>query len=136
MVRVLQRTRDFLQTLPATDAPLLKLQALVRWAMQVQLAGEMPSLPSQNSSLRANLMGNNAYLDVLVQVSDQLGGWIQAAQTAGQINPQLPAVAVLYTLYARACDPVLGFLQAGGQHSDEQIIEWVLSTCFDGLIAR
>lgn len=136
MVRVLQRTRDFLQTLPATDAPLLKLKALVRWAMQVQLAGEMPSLPSQNSSLRANLMGNNAYLDALVQVSDQLGGWIQAAQTAGQINPQLPAVAVLYTLYARACDPVLGFLQAGGQHSNEQIMEWVLSTCFDGLIAR
>jgi TetR/AcrR family transcriptional regulator of autoinduction and epiphytic fitness len=108
----------------------------VRWAMQVQLAGEMPSLPSQNSSLRANLMANNAYLDVLVQVSDQLGGWIQSAQAAGHINPQLPATAVLYTLYARACDPVLGFLQASGQHSNEQIIEWVLSTCFDGLKAR
>ena len=136
MVRVLHRTQAFLNTLPATDTPLDKLKAMVRWAMQAQLAGEMPSLPSQNSSLRANLMGNQAYLDALVQVSDQLGGWIQAAQKAGQINPQFPAIAVLYTLYARACDPVLGFLQASGQHSDSQIVDWVLGTCFEGLSAR
>ena len=136
MVRVLHRTQSFLNSLPAVDTPLDKLKAVVRWAMQAQLAGEMPALPSQNSSLRANLMGNQAYLDALVQVSDQLGGWIQAAQKAGQINPQFPAIAVLYTLYARACDPVLGFLQASGQHSDSQIVDWVLGTCFEGLSAR
>jgi len=33
-------------------------------------------------------------------------------------------------------DPVLEFLQMGGQHSDEEIIELVMSTCFDGLNAR
>jgi TetR/AcrR family transcriptional regulator, regulator of autoinduction and epiphytic fitness len=43
---------------------------------------------------------------------------------------------VLYTLYARACDPVLSFLRAGGQLSDEQVIEVVLATCFNGLITR
>ena len=48
----------------------------------------------------------------------------------------LPPIAVLYTLYARACDPVLEFLQMGGQHTDEQIIELVLHTCFEGLNAR
>mgnify|MGYP006268619893 FL=1 len=48
----------------------------------------------------------------------------------------MPAIAVLYTLYARACDPVLEFLKASGQHSDEEIIELVLSTCFDGINAR
>jgi len=136
MVRVLHRTQAFLLTLPPTDTPLAKLKAVVRWAMELQLAGEMPSLPSQNSSLRANLMGNQAYLEALVQVNDQLGGWIQAAQKAGQISPQFPATAVLYTLYARACDPALGFLQASGQHSDSQIIDWMLDTCFEGLNAR
>jgi hypothetical protein len=40
---------------------------------------------------------------------------------------------VLYTLFARACDPVLALLKAGGNHSDEQITEMLLSTCFDGL---
>ncbi len=136
MVRVLHRTQAFLDGLPASATPLEQLKATVRWAMEVQLAGEMPSLPSQNSSLRAHLMGHAAYLDALVGVSDRLGGWIQAAQKAGQINPQIPAIAVLYTLFARACDPVLGFLQASGQYSDAQVLDWVLGTCFEGLNTR
>ena len=101
--------------------------------MQVQLAGEMPSLPAQNSVLRAALMASAAYLDLLMQVSERLGAWITAAQAAGSLNPRLPPEVVLYTLFARACDPVLGLLKANGQYSDEQIIEWLLSTCFDGL---
>lgn len=136
MVRIMQRTLDFLASVPADDKPAAKLRAVVRWAMEVQLAGEMPLLPHQNSSLRAMLMGNKGYLDRLVTISDRLGGWIQAAQADGSLNPKLPAIAVLYTLFARACDPVLGFLKAGGQQTDEQIVELVLATCFDGLAAR
>jgi AcrR family transcriptional regulator len=136
MVRIMQRTLDFLAAVPAENKPVDKLRAVVRWAMQMQLAGEMPSLPHQNSSLRAALMNNRGYLDRLVTISDQLGGWIQAAQADGSLNPKLPAIAVLYTLFARACDPVLGFLKAGGLQTDEQIVELVLATCFDGLAAR
>ena len=76
------------------------------------------------------------YMDGLIEISDQLGEWIQAAQAQGTLNPNLPPIAVLYTLYARACDPVLEFLQASGLHTDEQIVELVMSTCFDGLNAR
>jgi TetR/AcrR family transcriptional regulator of autoinduction and epiphytic fitness len=39
-------------------------------------------------------------------------------------------------MYARACDPVLEFLKASELYTDEQIIEIVIGTCFDGLIAR
>jgi AcrR family transcriptional regulator len=136
MVRIMQRTLDFLAAVPTEDKPVDKLRAVVRWAMQMQLAGAMPSLPHQNSSLRAALMNNRGYLDRLVTISDLLGGWIQAAQADGSLNPKLPAIAVLYTLFARACDPVLGFLKAGGLQSDEQIVELVLATCFDGLATR
>jgi AcrR family transcriptional regulator len=136
MVRIMQRTLDFLASVPAEDKPVDKLRAVVRWAMQVQLAGEMPSLPHQNSTLRATLMNNRGYLDRLVTISDMLGGWIQAAQADGSINQSLPAIAVLYTLFARACDPVLGFLKAGGLQTDEQIVELVLSTCFEGIASR
>jgi hypothetical protein len=104
--------------------------------MQVQLAGEMPSLPAQSSSLRATLMTNKVYLDRLMEVSDRLGGWITAAQQRGEFDPALPGEVVLYTLYARACDPVLGLLKLGGQYSDEKIIELLLTTCFEGLRAR
>ena len=136
MVRVMRRAQAYLAGLPENKAPIDKLRAVVRWTMELKLAGEMPSLPSQNSSLRATLIGNADYMNGLIEVSDHLGAWIEAAQEQGLLNPQLPAIAVLYTLYARACDPVLEFLQMGGQHTDAEIADLVLSTCFDGLNAR
>ena len=136
MVRVMRRAQDYLKTLPTDAAPLDNLKAVARWTMQVQLAGEMPSLPSQNSSLRTTLMKSRDYMDGLIEISDQLGAWIEAAQAQGSLNPDLPPLAVLYTLYARACDPVLEFLKMGGQQTDEQIVELVLVTCFEGLRAR
>lgn len=136
MVRIMQRTQDFLASVPADQPPVDKLRAVVRWAMEMQLAGEMPSLPHQNSVLRAALMKHRGYLDRLVAISEVLGGWIQSAQANGALNPKLPAIAVLYTLFARACDPVLGFLKAGGLQSDAEIVELVLGTCFEGLAAR
>ena len=136
MVRVMRRAQGFLASVSPTASPLEKLRQVARWTMEVKLAGEMPSLPSQNLTLRATLMANKGYIDGLMQISDLLGGWIEEAQQQGVINPGLPAIAVLYTLYARACDPVLEFLQASGLHTDAQIVELVLSTCFDGLNAR
>ena len=136
MVRVMRRAQDYLKTLPSDAAPLDNLKAVARWTMQVQLAGEMPSLPSQNSSLRTTLMKSRDYMDGLIEISDQLGAWIEAAQAQGSLSPALPPLVVLYTLFARACDPVLEFLKMGGQHTDEQIVELVLVTCFEGLRAR
>jgi hypothetical protein len=43
---------------------------------------------------------------------------------------------VLYTLYARACDPVLEFLKMGNDLSDEAVLDMVMSSCFEGLQAR
>ena len=137
MVRMLDRALAFLDQEAAREAtPIEHLKAVARWTMQVQLAGEMPSLPSQSSSLRATLMQHRDYLDRVMTVSERLGAWITAAQQVGQIATALPPEAVLFTLYARACDPVLAFLKAGGQFSDEQIADVVLATCFEGLAAR
>jgi TetR/AcrR family transcriptional regulator of autoinduction and epiphytic fitness len=136
MVGVMRRAQDFIASLPANGEPLDQIKAVARWTMEVQMDGEMPSLPSQNSSLRATLIASKPYMDGLMEVSDCLGAWIEAAQKQGKLNPALPAIAVLYTLYARACDPVLEFLKTGGQHTKAQIVEMVLSSCFDGLNAR
>ncbi|KQW68569.1 TetR/AcrR family transcriptional regulator [Methylibium sp. Root1272] len=136
MIRVLERALAFTEKLAADEnlKSIARLEAVARWTLEVQLAGEMPSLPAQNSTLRNALMANRGYLDRLFEVSDRLGAWITAAQADGEIDRQLPAEVVLYTLFARACDPVLGLLKAGGQHSDEQIVEWLLRTCFRGLV--
>ena len=136
MVHVMQRAQAFLTSLPSNDTPISNLRAAARWMMALKLAGEMPALPSQNSSLRATLMGNKAYMDGLMDASDRLGAWIEAAQENGSLNTTLPPIAVLYTLYARACDPVLEFLRLNDQLTDDTIIDLVLKTCFDGLNAR
>ena len=135
MVRVMQRGQAYVRDLPSAS-PMVQLRTVARWTMELKLRGEMPSLPSQNSTLRAKLMADPTYMDGLIDVSDRLGAWIEAAQAQGQLNPALPAIAVLYTLYARACDPVLEFLKMGGQHDDAQIVDLVMSTCFDGLNSR
>jgi len=135
MVRVMQRAQAYLRDLPPA-APMAQLRTVARWTMELKLRGEMPSLPSQNSTLRAKLIADTTYMDGLIDVSDCMGAWIEAAQAQGHINPDLPAIAVLYTLYARACDPVLEFLKMGGQHDEEQIISMVMASCFEGLAAR
>jgi TetR/AcrR family transcriptional regulator, regulator of autoinduction and epiphytic fitness len=136
MVRVMQRAMTQLSLLDATLPPIDKLKAAARWMMQLKLAGEMPNLPSQNSSLRTTMLANTTYIDALMSISDTLGGWIEAAQEAGQISQQLPALTVLYTLYARACDPVLEFLKASELYSEEEILKMVEMSCFDGLAKR
>ncbi len=135
MVRLLERTLAFVDQQAARGEASAgqRIEALVRWALELQLAGEMPTVPSQNSSLRAELLANKVYLELLLQVSERLGGWIQQAQADGDIDPALPPEVVLYTVYARACDPVPAFLKAGGNFSDEQIVEWVMATCMRGL---
>ncbi|MDQ2990459.1 MAG: TetR/AcrR family transcriptional regulator, partial [Pseudomonadota bacterium] len=75
MIRVLDLALARVETLraDAQAAPIEQLKAVARWTMQVQLAGAMPSLPAQNSALRAALTSNTDYLDRLIQVSEQLG---------------------------------------------------------------
>jgi TetR/AcrR family transcriptional regulator, regulator of autoinduction and epiphytic fitness len=136
MVRMVQRAQVFLAAISPKLTEVDKLRQAALWMMQLKLAGQMPNLPSQNSSLRTKLLAHRSYIDGMVEISDTLGGWIEAAQKAGQISAQLPALVVLYTLYARACDPVLEFLKASGLYSDAQIIQMVLGTCFDGLISH
>lgn len=139
MVGVLDRTLAFVEGLrkqaqaDTTIRPLDQLKAVTRWAMQTQLDGEMPSLPAQNSSLSASLKANDAYMDRLIDLSNKLSIWITEAQTSGQLNPRLPAELVLYTLFARACDPVVDMLKSSGQYTDAQIIDWVSATTFEGM---
>ena len=136
MVRMIVRANAYLATLPAQQAPLDKLKAAVRWMMELKLAGQMPNLPSQNSSLRMALTGNKAYVDGLMEISESLGQAIVAAQASGELSGAIPAHVMLYTLYARACDPVLEFLKVSELYNDAQIIDLVMATCFDGILAR
>jgi AcrR family transcriptional regulator len=145
MVQAMEKAQAFLEELQAQSnlsegqsagKALNKLKATTRWTLELKLAGQMPTLPSHNSSLRATLMASRPYMDGLMNVSDLLGAWIVQAQKEGDIQTALPPISVLYTLYARACDPVVEFLKMSELHSNEEIIDMVMSTCFEGLVAR
>ena len=138
MVRVLDRVLAFVEGLraQAEASPLEQLKAVTRWAMRTQLQGDMPSLPAHNSTLSDSLQANDAYMDRLIDLSNKLSIWITAAQTGGLIDTALPADFVLYTLFARACDPVLGMMKSSGQYQDEQIVDWLILVTFDGLAVR
>jgi AcrR family transcriptional regulator len=135
MVRVLERALETCERLAGDPqlGALERLQSVARWGIEEQLAGRMPSLPSQNSSLRQALSQHSGYIDRLIELSERLAAWIETAQAEGRIDPDLPPIVVLYTVFARGCDPVVAQLKAGGEFTDAQIVAWVLRTCFAGL---
>lgn len=136
MVRLLDRTQDVIRAQPESAAPIDKLKAIVRWAVREHLQGQMPSLPSTRSALRDALIRNPQYIERLIEVSEALGEWISAAQANGQVATTLPPEAVLYTLFARACDPVSDYLKLSGSYRDDEIVELIAAMCFGGLAAR
>ncbi len=136
MVRTLQRAQAHLAELAMRPFTAFeRLRGVLRWIMQMQYDGGMPTLPSENSALRGVLMADKAYGSLLMTVSETLGEWIQQAQQDGDLQTHLPADVVLLTLYARACDPVLPLLKASGQHPRESILEWLEASFFRGIAA-
>jgi AcrR family transcriptional regulator len=135
MVRLLEQTRAALAAVPADLPAIQRLEALLRWTLSQRLSGSVPHLPSTSPALQGSLMSNRAYMDSLMTLSDEIGEMIQRARTEGSIRPQLRDEFVLYTLYARTCDPTLDFLKAGGAMSDAEIVEQMVSACFRGLAA-
>ncbi len=135
MVRILERAlavMDDLERGPSLSA-IERLREMLKWTMRTLYEGQMPSLPAQNSSLRAVLTADKTYMNLVLRLSDRLGAWIVEAQRDGTVSPSLPPELVLFTLYARACDPVLPLLKSTGQYSAEEIYGWMLQTCFSGL---
>jgi len=134
LVDIMHKALGVINQLNATDQTAIdKLKALTQWAMRLKLAQKMPNLPSENSQLRELLIANDDYTNNLVMLSDSIGEWIEQAQAEGNLQSNIPGLAILYTLYARACDPVLGFLRSSQLYDDDEIIAIVTRTCFEGL---
>jgi TetR/AcrR family transcriptional regulator, regulator of autoinduction and epiphytic fitness len=133
MVRLLQRTLAHLQAQDPKAAAGERIKDLLRWALAQHLEGTLPMLPSTRSSIRTALMAHKGYMNTLMEVSDAIGALITKAQKEGAIAKDLPPEAVLYTIFARACDPVLDFLKLGGLYKDAEIIEILIRTSFAGL---
>lgn len=135
LIRLLRRTHDALRALPTNLDPLQRLQEILRWVWKERLVGAVPHLPSTSQSLSTSLVNNTEYMDQLMQFSEAIGSLIEQAKRDRLLRADLPNEFILYSLYARSCDPTLDYLKAGGLFSDEQLIELMLTSSFVGLAA-
>ncbi len=133
MVRLLRRTRAVLAAQPETLSARARLEGLLGWTLRERLAGGVPHLPSASQALRDSLIANRDYMDELMELSEAVGGLIHAAKADGSLRSDLRDEFVLYTFYARSCDPTLDFLKATGSMTDDEIVDQMVSACFEGL---
>lgn len=134
MIRLLENTLAYVRSLPPEQPAIVQLKDILRWALEVRMKGGLPTLPSENTTLRDALLNNTRYISRLMDLNELMGELIEKARAQGAIRADLPTEVVLFTIYARSCDPTLDYLRMSEQYDDEQVIGFLLSTCFNGLI--
>ena len=132
MTRLLDRALLQIKAQAVEQPALDSLKTVLRWALTAHLEGNMPLLPSTRSTIRQALVNHAPYVERLIQLTDAIGQWIQQARKEGQICKSVPDELVMFTLFARACDPTLQFLRETGQYTNAQIVELMVQVCFEG----
>jgi AcrR family transcriptional regulator len=133
MIRLLENTLAFVRGLSSEQAAVDQLKSVLQWALEIRMKGGLPTLPTENTSLRETLLNNTRYISRLMDLNELMGQMIERAKSNGAIRKDLPTEVVLFTIYARSCDPTLDYLRIGDQYSEDQVIEFLMSTCFNGL---
>ncbi len=136
MTRLMDEALTVVGALAPQLPPLDKIKAIVRWAIQTHLAGAMPLLPSTRSNIQQALLSYPPYMERLGTLTEKLGEWIGQAQEAGTLSPSLPGEVILYTIFARSCDPVADFLKMGGAFTDADIVDLLIHITFEGMTGR
>lgn len=133
MVRLLDGASAQLDQLPESFSAKEKLSALLEWALRVRLEGGMPFLPSTSAHVREMLMRNLKYVGKVLKLNARIEKLVQLAQKKGELNPDMPTDVILYSYYARTCDPAVEYLQRFSKMSKDDIVKHMLQVCFDGL---
>jgi AcrR family transcriptional regulator len=133
MTNLLRRTREKLESLTVLQNPVERMRAMLTWILTERLGGGVPLLPSTSPVLKNALTANPSYMGELMRISDAFGALIIQAQENGQIRKDLRQEYILFTIYARSCDPTLDFLRMQGQMTSEEIVQHIVEGCFNGL---
>jgi AcrR family transcriptional regulator len=133
MIRLLDGAIDQMAAMDAALTPVQKLSALLEWALRVRLAGGLPFLPSTSAHVRDMLMRNVKYMLRVVKLNRQLEALVKQAQKDGDLDAALPSDVILFSYYARTCDPAVEFLSKFSKMSDDAIVQHMLTVAFKGL---
>lgn len=132
LIRLLDGALDYVAALDAQLGPLQKLSALLEWALRVRLDGGLPFLPSTSPHVREMLMRNLKYMLRVRKLNRQLEAMVTAAQEAGLLDRELPTDVILFSYYARTCDPAVEYLQKYSKMSNDDIVRYMLKVAFEG----
>ncbi|WP_034330106.1 TetR/AcrR family transcriptional regulator [Herbaspirillum huttiense] len=132
MIRLVDGAIDQLAQLETIPSPRGKLEAMLEWALRVRLEGGLPFLPSTSAHVREMLMRNVKYVMRVLKLNGQLEKLVKEAQKNGEIDAALPSDVVLYSYYARTCDPAVDYLQKFSKMSSDEIVKYMLHVAFNG----
>ena len=57
---------------------------------------------------------------------------VTAAQEAGLLSRDLPTDVILFSYYARTCDPAVEYLQKYSKMTNDDIVRHMLKVAFEG----
>ena len=133
LIRLLDGALEHVAALDTALGPLQKLSALLEWALRVRLGGGLPFLPSTSPHVRDMLIRNVKYMLRIMKLNRQLEALVKLAQQEGQLNRELPTDVILFSYYARTCDPAVEYLQKYSKMEPEDIVRHMLKVSFEGL---
>ena len=133
MIRLLETTLLHLRSLPQDTSAISRLRGILQWALLLKMKGGLPTLPAQSTPLKDALINDPKYVGKLLDLNEILEKLIEQAKHDGSIRTAIPNEVVLFSIYARSCDPTADYLKATSLYSDEKIVELLLTICFDGL---
>jgi len=133
LIRLLDGALEYVAALDTALSPLQKLSALLEWALRVRLGGGLPFLPSTSPHVRDMLIRNVKYMLRIMKLNRQLEALVKLAQQQGQLNRELPTDVILFSYYARTCDPAVEYLQKYSKMEPEDIVHHMLKVSFEGL---
>lgn len=136
MIRLLDSAQDYWDALPADSQPLQKLKILLEWAMRVRLEGGLPFLPSTSPQVREMLTRNLRYVAKVIKLNGTLKDAVKQAKKLGALRSDLPDDVILFSYYARTCDPAVEYLRTYAKMSDDEIVERMLAVYFEGVEAN
>ncbi len=133
MIRLIEGALDFVDQLPTAESPLVKMKSILAWALRVRLGGGLPYLPATSPQVRDMLTKNIRYVTKVLKLNGQISDMVKKAKKSGELRADLPEDVILFSFYARSCDPAVDYLRMYSKLDNEAIIAHMISGCFDGL---
>lgn len=132
MIRLMDGALERLEEMPKTATPIERLKLLLEWALRVRLTGGLPFLPSTSPHVRQMLTRNFRYVTRVFKLHQRLKKIVTQAKAQGQLNTSLPDDVILFSFYARTCDPAVEYLQLYSKLDEDSIVQQMLQVCFEG----